>query len=92
MAHGPKGKARAEVGQGEDWEEDVEDLGDRGRSSRGSRREMPQAHLAVPSGKFIHHLCRLSEWPTHLKEPWDRSLRNPQLRMACPRARGKVQS
>lgn len=41
MAHGPKGKARAEVGQREDWEEDVEDLGAGGGGVPGGRCHKP---------------------------------------------------
>lgn len=75
MAHGPKGKARAEVGQGKGWEEDVEDLW-------GFQEGDATSPPSCPKWEF-HSLPMQVVCPTHLKEPWDKGLMNPQLRTAC---------
>lgn len=75
MAHGPKGKARAEVGQGKGWEEDVEDL----RGFQEGDATSPPTLSQVGISFTAHAGC----WPTCLKEPWDKGLMSPQLRTTC---------
>lgn len=70
-----QGQSRS--GAGEDREEDVEDLMGRGRG--GSQKGDARCPPSCPKWE-IHSPPMQIVWPTHLKEPWDKGLMNPQLR------------